>query len=395
MACCFLLLWNSIHQSTLSNAQKAAHLWGISGYYMYLPGVIHQDIKSLSFKSQIIEEYGFSAEVFQAFQHKKSQNQVIQYPIGMAIVYTPFFVIGHLIAVVGDYPKDGFSIPYQAAIYWGSVFVSMLGLWFCRNNLLKYFEDKTTAVTLIAILFGTNYFTYATIYPEMPHNYLFTLYSILIAATIKWHEQPEFRSGTAIGACIGLASLVWVTEVIGLIIPLIWGIGYFKDVVPQLQRLIFHFRKVLLAVFVGFVIGGLQLTYWKYVTDKFVINYYVTNAINWWHEPKQIMLKYWWIWISQNPILLFALIGFYFLWRQQRAIFWASLIYCAVQLYIGSTWNIWGSNHYSRQAATIHMYPILIFPLASFLNVAFARRWSATLALLFVVAAIVYNFTSF
>lgn len=381
MSSCFLLVWNGVQQQSLSQAHKAKHLWEISSYYLYLPAVIiHKDIKNLTFRQKIIEEYGFSQEVGVPLSHKKSGHQIIQYPAGMAILYAPFFMVGHGLAVLGDYPRDGFSVPYQLAMYWGSLLVSFIGLWFCRANLLRYFEDKLVAVVLIAILFGTNYFLYTTTHPEMPHNYLFTLHSGLIAATIRWYEQPRFRTGIAIGLCISLAALVWLTEIIFALIPLLWGWSNKKEITLQLQKLIFHFRKVLFATFMGLGIGAIQIYYWKYVTDKFFINYYITNAVNWWkNDPKTIMLSYWINWWQQNPITLLAIIGFYFLWQHQRKLFWVSLICFTLQLYISSAWSIWGDYHYSDQSAMIHVYPLLVFPIAACLKAAFARPWSAIL----------------
>ncbi|NJL75177.1 MAG: hypothetical protein HC892_09220 [Saprospiraceae bacterium] len=88
------------------------------------------------------------------------------------------------------------------------------------------------------------------------------------------------------------------------------------------------------------------------------------------------MFSYWMNWLQQNPVLLLALIGFYFLWYYQRKLFWVSLVCFSLQLYISSAWNIWGDYHYSDQSAMIHVYPLLIFPFAACLRAAFTRPWS-------------------
>jgi len=44
---------------------------------------------------------------------------------------------------------------------------------------LEYFGEKTVAVTLLALVAGTNYLNQAAIDNAMTHNYLFTLYALI------------------------------------------------------------------------------------------------------------------------------------------------------------------------------------------------------------------------
>lgn len=40
----------------------------------------------------------------------------MKYLMGLSIIYTPFFFLGHCIAGALEYPQDGFSTPYPLSI---------------------------------------------------------------------------------------------------------------------------------------------------------------------------------------------------------------------------------------------------------------------------------------
>jgi len=115
---------------------EATLSWDVMGYYLYLPaGLIYKDLEKVAFKEEIIKKYNPTAGFYQAFKHEKSGNYVMKYSIGLAVLYSPFFLLGHAYALISDYPPDGFSLPYQIAISWGSLFIAFLGLWFAEYQM--------------------------------------------------------------------------------------------------------------------------------------------------------------------------------------------------------------------------------------------------------------------
>jgi hypothetical protein len=90
--------------------------WDVSGYYSYLPAVfIYSDLKKAAFLDTIIEKYQPTPGNIQGYNHP-SGNFVFKYPMGQALQFLPWFVIGHTAAAFTNFPQDGFSWPYQAAL---------------------------------------------------------------------------------------------------------------------------------------------------------------------------------------------------------------------------------------------------------------------------------------
>ena len=86
-----------------------------------------------------------------------------------------------------------------------------------------------TAITLILLAFGTNYLNYSGIGGAHTHNWLFTIYALLIHFSIRWHRKPSYLDSIAIGVCVGLAALTRPTDIISFLIPLLWGFTTYAD----------------------------------------------------------------------------------------------------------------------------------------------------------------------
>jgi hypothetical protein len=124
-------------------------------------------------------------EIFTTPIYREIEIYVMKYPIGLALIYMPFFFIGHIWALLSGYPADGFSFPYQFCIAFGSISIAIAGLAIMRKVLLRYFSDIVVCMTLIALVLGTNYFNYATTDGAMPHNYVFTVFALIIYLSIR------------------------------------------------------------------------------------------------------------------------------------------------------------------------------------------------------------------
>ena len=375
---------NSYTEATIS--------WDVSGYYYYLPAAfIYKDLKHLSFKDQIQQQYHPSGDFQQAFVHRNG-NYVFKYSCGQALLYTPFFFIAHAYASMSDqFPADGFSLPYQFMIGFGSLLVAFLGLFILRRVLLKFFSDQTTAFTLILLVFGTNYLEYASITGAMSHNYLFTLYCILLSLTIGFYEKPSALKAIGIGLVIGFAALVRPTEIICALIPLLWGLQ--TPLKASLSEKLVFFKKnallLSLAVLTCGLVGSLQLIYWKAVAGDWIVYSYQDQGFSW-LRPHLFngLLSYRSGWLLYTPMMIFALLGFKHLSKHWNALYLSLLIYTGLFIYITFAWDIWWYGGSLGQRAMVQAYPVLAFPLAAFVDSALKTKiWKyifGFIALLFI-----------
>src|SRR6266567_73323 len=99
------------------------------GYYLYLPSAfIHHDLtmewtqplqKEDHYPDPYHEWYGLTTFRKGAYLDK--------YPIGLAILWLPFFIAAHILTILTGHPATGFTTWYQIAIGFAGAFYTSLG----------------------------------------------------------------------------------------------------------------------------------------------------------------------------------------------------------------------------------------------------------------------------
>lgn len=364
---------------------EATLAWDVSGYYLYLPATfIYHDLKKVSFLPDIIEKYQPSFSPDQAFPIENG-NQVMKYSAGMAVLYLPFFAIGHVIAKLGGYPADGFSLPYQASIHLGCVFMAIVGLWFLRKILLRYFPDRTVGWTLLLIALGTNFLNYATFDAANAHGCLFMLVALLTHLTIRYHDRPTLRGSAGLGTVIGLLALVRPTEVLYAIIPLLWGVNSLATLRQRVGFFIKNWPQLLLAGIATAAIGSIQLVYWKYVSGHWFVYSYGDQSFSFLYPHfMDVFFSYRKGWLVYTPLMAFALVGFWFLVKRfstqspiinHQSPVITIILFFLLNTWIVCAWDIWWYGGAFGQRAMIQSYPLLAFPLSAFLVFMDEKPW--------------------
>jgi len=365
--------------------------WDVNGYYSYLPSAfIYKDLKTCESRHEIFKKYRPNIQFDAAFVHEASGNYVMKYPMGQAVQFAPFFAIAHLWASNSSvYPADGYSFPYQLLISLGALLLTIIGLLFLRKVLIIYFGETETALAILIIAIGTNYLSYTAIKGAMTHNNLFSICALLIYLSILFYRRPSNIKALFIGLLLGLAALTRPTEIIMCLIPLCWGINVFSKT-SRKERLQFfktHQSKMLLAVLTCLAVGSLQLFYWKWASGDWIVYSYQDQGFSWLKPHlKKGFFSYRAGWFIYTPVMIFALIGFLFLKRYAKSIFFICALYVALHIYITFAWDIWWYGGSLGQRAMIQAYPVLAFPLAACmkrLQRANYLKWLAGIAILF------------
>ncbi|MBO9698611.1 MAG: hypothetical protein J7604_00295 [Sporocytophaga sp.] len=372
ISCVILFFASFFYYPKWEKPQSEATIsWDVNGYYYYLPAIfIYKDIRELKFTDSILNKYHQTSGIDHIAMPSDNGKYVLKYSIGQSLLYFPFFLIGHFYALSSNYPADGFSFPYQIAIGLGSLIVAFIGLYYLRKVLLNFFSDKITAITLFLISIGTNYLNYSSIDGAMTHNNLFTVYCILIYSTISFYKNPDNKKALIIGACIGLAALIRPTEIISILIPILWGLDFGGD---SIQTRINFFRenssKLRISAIICIALGSIQLIYWKYSSGHWLFYSYGEQSFSW-TKPHLYngIFSYRTGWLVYSPIMVFSIIGFLFLLKDQRKLFIPTAAFASLFIYICFAWDIWWYGGSLGQRAMIQSYPILAFPLAIFIE---------------------------
>lgn len=394
LLCVILLIFSgSVFYPRWENGGGEAQLsWDAGGYYWYLPSAfIYHDLKGQHFKDSILEKYTpIPPNDFQyAFKTDSTSNYIVRYTMGTAILEAVPFFIAHKIAKPLGYPDDGFSKPYQFMIYLGGLLFAISGLLYLRKLLLFYYSDKIVAITLFLLVFGTNYLNYAGIDVGMTHTWLFTLYVFILLNTHYFYQTFKTKYLLRLGFLIGLIALVRPPEIIAVLIPLLWGLNTLSFSIIKERILLFktYLKPILAAMAIGVGILSLQFIYWKSVSGHWFVYTYQNQGFSWLNPNiKQYALNYQCGWLLYTPLMFFAIGGlFFFLKSGRNKVAITALI--LINYYIVAAWDAW--DYGGR--AMIQNYPVLLFPLAAFIQFVGTKRWAQLIFIPLIILCTYFN----
>ena len=382
-----LLLSLVVGISTQQYRQQQASLnvisWDVFGYYLYLPAAfIYHDpgITDHHWLDAIAKEYNPSPTFYQLVPGK-DDKQLNVYTMGLATCYAPGFFLAHAYAHWAGYEADGFSLPYQWALLITSFLFSCLGIFLLRTILLHFFTDRMCSILLVLVVLGTNFLFHAGFEGAMPHNFLFSMNCLIILFTLRWHETKKSKFLLLTTLMLGWATLCRPTEAIWALLPLLWGVSDKKSFLEKRDWLLAHKLHVFLAGVIFFLMLFPQFLYWKW-------------AAGYWREFNNHSEKFSFLspytasflfsfkkgWLVYTPLMVFALMGFYPLFREKRELFYCFLLFFCIHVYVVSSWGCWWYASSFSQRPMVEILPLLAIPLGFFLR--FADRLKLWLRLM-------------
>jgi hypothetical protein len=127
-------------------------------------------------------------------------------PVGCAVLWSPFYAAGHLVARVTGAPADGFSQPYVSAVAYASAFYGFLAVLLSADIARRVVGRGALAAAIVAI--GTPLVYYIYISPPFSHATSAFAVSLFVWTWLRVREAWTPRSMVALGAAGALMAMV-------------------------------------------------------------------------------------------------------------------------------------------------------------------------------------------
>jgi 4-amino-4-deoxy-L-arabinose transferase-like glycosyltransferase len=320
------------------------------------------------FYSDVQEYYSFLPDILLGNEQSAEANfKNNKRTVGMALMYAPSFFVADIIANANGQPRTGYSKPYQWSIRWGSIIYVFLGLLFCRLNLRMFFSETITTISLACLFFGTNLFFYTYSTGEMPHSYLFFLYSAFVYFCLRWFREKKNKQLFLFCIIAGMITLIRPTDIIVLLFPLLYKVTSFRTFKSRLKDLLARPRTLLVALLLFCLPLLLQSVLWKIYVGSFV--YYSYGEERFFFADPQIfnfLLSYRKGWLIYTPIMLFALIGLVMAVKRFKDLALFLILFTILNVYVLSSWWEWSYGGSFGCRAMIQSYAFLVFAFAVF-----------------------------
>jgi len=339
------------------------------GYYCYLPATfIHHDLPHLRYtyyysqKECSLSRDSTRPVVIQE-AHLYKNKQVIKYTCGIAILEAPFFFMGHAVTKLLNMPADGYSFYYMFFVHWGNILFVLAGLFLLRILLLKYFSDFISGMVLLSIAVGTNLFHFTVYKTGMSHGYLFTLYVVLMLATIRFFSHKDITSAILLGISAGLITLIRPDEIICLFIPLGYGVSSLRELKQKFNSLLRQ-KEFYLAVFFFILCAVPQFVYWKTMTGQWLYYSYTGESFDFGHPHIwQGLFGFANGWLPYTPVMVLAILGIPLLLTRLKIWLLPLIAFLPVHIYIIYSWWCWFYMNGLGSRPMIEAYPLLALPL--------------------------------
>jgi hypothetical protein len=149
-------------------------------------------------------------------------------PIGTAVLWSPFYAVGHLVALgaraTGSrVAADGYSKPYLWAITFGSAFYSLAGL------LLAYWLSRALVGQAAAfwatltIWLGTPVIFYSPHAPGYSHAASLFAVSLFLFLWARWRDDLTIPRAIGLGVAGGLIAMIREQDALFLAVPVLYG----------------------------------------------------------------------------------------------------------------------------------------------------------------------------
>jgi hypothetical protein len=362
-----------------------------AGYYVYLPAFFLYNFDARNFPEGVDLKSGNGFSFLAKADETEKRIVFTKYPMGVALMDMPFFLLTHAYCKVTNTPADGFSAPYfRMRTFTNSLYTLMgLGLillWLKR----KYdFSDFTLISSFLLLLLGSNLLYYTVKDVGLSHNYSF----FLIACFLNVQSNPKYvnRLGypVVLGIVIGLLLLVRPINAVFMVLLLLWDIPPVGPGFREKVKTYFWAGLVAVLMFVP------QLIYYRYSLGAMISYSYGNETFVYAKNPKifHVLFAFENGWLTNNPVFLTVFFGLILMFKRKIQNGWIILGLIVAITWLYASWWSWELGCAYGHRAFIEFYPILMVPLALSLDYLKKVPYKGVLpfAGVFFLLAILYN----
>ena len=278
--------------------------------------------------------------------------QYSKYTVGMALVLSPFYLLGHLTTLslnllhISRASPHGLSWPYELLYCLGSLTIGMVGLVFSYKACRLYCDRASSAIATLGVWFASPLFFYLAIENSMSHAVTQGLISAFLYYCLIGVWLHKRNHALLVGCLLGLAALVRPQEILFCSVPvvmLLWS------------RRIVSWKSAIISLL---IIGVPVVAFASIQAAVYMIEYGTVSGSPYmiegqagggggsfnWSTPRlaQVLLsghRGLFVW---HPITLLGTIGLFvcFLRRSKMASV-ALFIALALQIYLVAAWHCW------------------------------------------------------
>lgn len=317
------------------------------GYYIYLRSFMLDG--DLDFHNEYA--YFLKSGAIKTIPLTSDGTAANKYALGVGVLWSPFFLLAHLIAVIGrglgfKLATDGYSWLYQGAISFGSIVYGVVGMALAVRCVQRFYQTWISNLAAVLFWLAGNAVYYAAFEPSMAHMVaLFTVSALLSFWFLRLRRDhaPTWRESIMFGILVGLVLLVRLQAAVVLLIPALDGL-YRLWQARDSSTWRGWLRHALVASLIAFVVFAPQLLAWRTIYGVWISPYLDDHQpAFYWTQPHlvEVLFSTFHGLLSWHPVYALALLGIVSVWRHDRWLTLGMIAVLGLNWYIVAAWWSW------------------------------------------------------
>ncbi len=369
------------------------------GYYAFVRSlliehtlVFRQDWlhANISFRMNRVDSQGR----IKADQYTSTGQLNNHFSIGPAILWTPFLIVAHAGVLAADHlgahiPADGFSRPYLVAMSFATALYGFLAIVISFALARRYVPERWAFVACVGIWFGSSLPVYMYFDPSWSHAQSAFTVALFVWYWLRTRGARSLPQWALLGALGGLMMDVYYINTAVLLFAMIESLAGYWAALKSGERgdlvSLFYgnvlFSVALLAAFSPTLIAK-KLIFGGFFSFGYTEHWF-------WDSPAffKVCVSADHGLFSWTPILVFAVIGLFYLGRLDRIFGTYSLVVFAVYLYAIGCYQDWNGISSFGSRFFVALTPLFTIGLAALFDWT-ACAWQLRRAAAFLPAAV-------
>ena len=362
--------WNSRFDRSINGDGK--------GYYAYLPAIFIYKDPQFGFVAEIEKTYyPLDGSHFKDFLNEQPNGSVVNktFP-GLALLYAPFFFIAWLIAWIGGFACDGYSLPFQMGISLAHVVYLMFAL----KMLHSFFRalgvgEKSSLMILTLSFFATNIWYYTVYDHSVGH-----IFSFFLCCLYTQHLTFFFKHNRAYDLSIAIVLLALMiiirptNAVMLLFIPMFANLMN-GELWPNLKIYLYSLRKHWFIFPVCICMLSFLPMLWYWQTGNFLVYSYGKETFDFAHPHfMQFLFSFEKGWLTWSPYMVIMLLSTIVYSLKKFVFLSLFLLPLLLIIYILSSWWCWTYGDGFGQRPMIEFIPLIAIVFGVAIQT-IARKW--------------------
>jgi hypothetical protein len=342
------------------------------GYYDYLPSLfIHKDLVRFNSTTNNTDSDLYSRIQGMDVYVQYKDFKVNKYPIGTAILQTPFFLYTYFTThELQNSKEDGYQNSFHKSVFFATIFYLFLALVFLKKTLQLYDIQRYIIILCqVLIVLATSVIQYSNSDAGFSHIYSLFAISAFVYFVKSYFLQKNNRDFYLACFFLGLILILRQSNLLILLaIPFL--AGSLDRFLVGICNLFESKTRFILGFLLVLVVFSLQIFVWYLQTGSFFVYSYQGESFDF-SNPHffDILFSYKKGLFVYTPVLFVCMFGLvWYLLKKKFYLLITWLFFFISLTFVLSSWWSWFYGCSYGLRAYIEFYPLFFIPFACMLN---------------------------